>query len=123
MIRTARAFNKMSEREGVFDPSDKVKVEHHKYGIWDYYEEKNPELEKVPGKSKIEELMIIHNDFPIFLTMLKDIGSDSKCRMLLILFAVVELVSGLLPSLRLWFSGQLLSIVSILSSFLIVLFC
>lgn len=40
---------RITSRKGVFNPEDATQVKHTKLGVWDLYEEKEPELANIPG--------------------------------------------------------------------------
>lgn len=98
--------------KGTFDPEDASRVKRTKIGVWDLYEEITPELKNVPGASKIEQLFEIRQSLPYVWRMLKDVGGLKNCWFLLVSYVIVTLVAALLPAVALWYSGQLLHIVS-----------
>lgn len=95
-----------------FDPNDRKRVKHKKLGIWDYYEEVSPELEKVPGGRRLEQLNALRQSLPYVWFMLKDLSSLRSTWIILPFYAVISLVMSFLPAVTLWYSGQLLKIVS-----------
>ncbi|KAI0079057.1 P-loop containing nucleoside triphosphate hydrolase protein [Panus rudis PR-1116 ss-1] len=98
-------------RKGVFNPEDTAHVKHVQYGVWDVYEEINPALENIPGSSKVERLWEMKQDLPYVWWMLKDISSIRSCWLLLLGYAIIELILSLVPATALWYRGQLLRIV------------
>ncbi|KAI3619668.1 abc transporter related protein [Moniliophthora roreri] len=100
-------------RKGNFNPEDEKNVKHTKIGVWDLYEEKQPELERVPllKRLNVEHYLEMYNTLPFVWRMMKDIGSMRSCWFYMGAFLLVELVSSLIPALSLWYSGQLLQIV------------
>ena len=95
-----------------FDPNDEKRIRHKKFGIWDYYEEISPELEKVPGGRRLEQLNAFRQSLPYVWLMLKDLSSLRSTWVILPLYAAISLVMSFLPAVTLWYSGQLLKIVS-----------
>ncbi|KAG6885030.1 hypothetical protein C0993_006446 [Termitomyces sp. T159_Od127] len=100
-----------SSRKGSFDPSDTRNVKHSRIGVWDLYEEIQPELAHVPGSSRLEPYLEIAQNLPYVLRMLKDIGSIRACWFYLALYLIVECIASLIPAISLWYSAQLLKIV------------
>jgi hypothetical protein len=101
----------ITDRKGEFNPDDATKVKHIKFGVWDYYEEKNPEMQYVPASSHVESFMALYKDFPFFLRMLRDVASLKSCQVFLLIYIIIGVIESLIPSASLWYSGQLLSIV------------
>lgn len=97
--------------KGTFDPEDQRRVKHTQIGVWDLYEEVQPELQHVPGATKLEQLHDIKQSLPYIWRMLKDIGSLKACWGLLVMYGIVTATISLLPAVGLWYSGQLLKIV------------
>ena len=112
MARMRRRGRHWTASKGTFDPEDSLRVKHTQIGVWDLYEEIQPELQHVPGATKLEQLHDIKQSLPYVWRMLKDIGSLKNCWMLLISYALVTVTLSLLPAVGLWYSGQLLKIVS-----------
>ncbi|KAJ4473834.1 P-loop containing nucleoside triphosphate hydrolase protein [Lentinula aciculospora] len=105
-----------TNRKGKFDPNDEKQVKHTKIGkVWELYEERQPELAKIPFSSKLnlERYLGLYDSLPSVWRMLKDIGSIRACWLYLSLYLVVQLVLSLIPAVQLWYSGQLLKIVEI----------
>ncbi|KAK1232133.1 hypothetical protein PQX77_004734 [Marasmius sp. AFHP31] len=102
--------------KGSFDPQDEMKVKSTRIGVWDLYEEKQPEL-NTPWTSRLnlgttlEQLFEVINCLPYVWRMLSDIGSIRSCWAYLALYLSLEIVSSLVPALSLWYSSQLLTIV------------
>ncbi|KAF8876487.1 P-loop containing nucleoside triphosphate hydrolase protein [Infundibulicybe gibba] len=108
--RRSRARSRRGSK-GKFDPSDPVNVKHSRIGVWDLYEETQPELARVPGASYFENYFEMRNSLPFVWRMLKDIGSIRSCWSLLAMYLASEFVASLIPAVSLWYSGQLLKIV------------
>ncbi|TFK38612.1 P-loop containing nucleoside triphosphate hydrolase protein [Crucibulum laeve] len=98
-------------RKGTFDPTDASTVKHSHIGVWDLYEDIQPEFARVPGASRFESLFEMANALPYVWRMMKDIGSIRACWFLLSIYLAIEFVASLLPAVALWYSGQLLKIV------------
>lgn len=98
--------------KGTFDPEDAKHVKHTKLGVWDLYEEKSPTLARIPGGSRAESYLEMYQSLPFVWRMLKDIGSIRSCWIMLGIYAIMVVLGSLVPALSLWYSGQLLKIVS-----------
>ncbi|KAG6919464.1 hypothetical protein DXG01_005723 [Tephrocybe rancida] len=98
-------------RKGKFDPSDTKNVKQSRVGVWDLYEEIQPELAHIPGSSRLEPYIEIKQNLPYVWRMLKDIGSIRACWFHLALYLIVECIASLIPAVSLWYSAQLLKIV------------
>ncbi|KAH9972436.1 P-loop containing nucleoside triphosphate hydrolase protein [Lactifluus volemus] len=92
-----------------FEPRDGKVVEHRKLGVWDLYIERDKLLSYLPASLKIDVYVGMWNDTPYLWRTIRDICTISWP--LLSLFLILTLAQSLLPSLSLWYSGQLLSIV------------
>ncbi|OBZ79064.1 hypothetical protein A0H81_00117 [Grifola frondosa] len=99
--------------KGTFDPRDAQRVKHTRIGVWDLYEEIQPELAHVPGSSRLEHYLEMYQSFPYLWRMIKDILSIQSCWWLLVLYFSVDAVESLLPAAALWYSGQLLTILQV----------
>ncbi|KAH8101550.1 P-loop containing nucleoside triphosphate hydrolase protein [Cristinia sonorae] len=105
-------WGKKSSRKGVFDPNDADRIKHTRIGVWDVYEEKNPETQHIPiGARNWERYLEMRRDLPYVWTMLRDIGSIRDCWALLAVYTLLELIGSLIPAASLWFKGQLVHIV------------
>lgn len=103
MSRPKRRGPRVTSRKGVFNPEDATKVKHTKVGVWDLYEEKEPELARIPGSSRLERLLTMKQSLPYLWQMLKDIGSIRSCWWLLVSYMVLVVVSAMVPALALWY--------------------
>ena len=99
-------------REGTFDPEDAKHVKHTKLGVWDLYQEKAPNLARIPGATRAELYLEMCQSFPFVWRMLKDIGRIRSCWFMLGIYTSMVVLGSLVPALSLWYSGQLLKIVS-----------
>ncbi|KAF9456687.1 P-loop containing nucleoside triphosphate hydrolase protein [Collybia nuda] len=100
-----------TSKKGKFDPLDSQHVKHSHIGVWDLYEETQPQLAHIPGGSRLEPYLEILNSLPYVWRMIKDIGSIRACWFLLTVYLVIEFLASLLPAVSIWYSGQLLDIV------------
>ena len=71
-------------------------------GVWDFYEEIAPELERIPGASNWERYLQIRRDLPYVWIMLKDISSIRSCWSLMFFYGVIEVLGSLTPAATLW---------------------
>ena len=100
--------------KGAFDPDDAKRVKHSKSGVWDLYEEITPELKNIPGGAKLEHLNELRQGLPYVWRMLKDLGNLKNCWFVLSTYLICSVILSLLPAAALWYSGQMIKIVSIL---------
>lgn len=107
----ARRRRTTTTRSGKFDPEDARRVKHTRIGVWDLYEDRQTDIPRIPGSSRLETYAQIVQSMPHVLRMLKDILSIRQCRLLLSVFLVVEVLASLTPAISLWYSGQLLRLV------------
>lgn len=94
-----------SSRKGTFDPSDTRRVKHTRLGVWDLYEEINPDLQHVPGRPWIEKTYEAYAALPYLLKMVRDILAIRSCWVLLAGYAVAEVLSSLIPAATLWYGA------------------
>jgi hypothetical protein len=100
--RSRRATRRITSRRGVFNPDDTTRVKHTRLGVWDLYEEKEPELDRLPGFWRLERFLTLKQTLPYVWRMAKDIGSIRSCWPLLVLYLILELLSALVPAAALW---------------------
>ncbi|PIL33930.1 ATP-binding cassette transporter [Ganoderma sinense ZZ0214-1] len=113
MWRPGRQTNTFSDRKGTFDPTDTRHVKHTKLEVWDFYEEREPKLARIPGSSSLEKYMDLLEGLPYVWRMVKDVLAIPTCAVLLLLYAVGQLGQAIFPALGLWYQGQLLNIVQV----------
>ena len=99
-MRKSRRYAK--KRKGVaFDPQNQTPVEHHQYGVWDLYIERDPNLlSRFPKSWRIEKYSEFLNDLPYLWRTVCDVGAVAWP--LLLLYVVVTLMQSLVPALSLW---------------------
>ncbi|KAF8446437.1 P-loop containing nucleoside triphosphate hydrolase protein [Boletus edulis BED1] len=102
---------KTPQGPGAFDPNDAARIKHTRLGVWDFYEEKHPNIGPIPGASRLETASLMLQSSPYVWRMLKDICSIRRCLVLMILYLLVEVAASLVPAVSLWYSGQLLLLV------------
>ncbi|KAL7285975.1 hypothetical protein ACG7TL_001090 [Trametes sanguinea] len=110
MARGKRWGQARSSRKGTFDPQDPHRVKHTRIGVWDLYEEINPDLENIPGSTWLEKVLEAYACLPYLVRMLKDILSIRSCWVLLLSYLTADFLNSLLPAASIWYSGQLISI-------------
>jgi len=114
-VRARSAVN--PKRKGNFDISDTSKIKHTKVGIWDLYEEKAPELSKIPfydfisSRFSVEPVLEIWQNAPHIWRMLVDVANIEGCWWLLGMVVLIDLIASLIPAMTLWYSSQFLTIV------------
>ena len=92
-------------KDFIFDTEDSKNVKHSRLGVWDLYEEKHPELARIPGASKAESYLEIAQSLPYVLRMIKDLGNIENCWLLLSLYLFVIILSSLIPAVALWYTS------------------
>jgi hypothetical protein len=97
----------MTTRPGKFDPEDARRVKHTRIGVWDLYEDRQTDIPRIPGSSRLETYSQIVQSMPHVLRMLKDILSSRQCWLLLSVFLVVEVLASLTPAISLWYTPKL----------------
>ena len=100
--RKSRANRRITSRKGIFNPEDTARVKHTRLGVWDLYEEKEPELDLLPGLSRFERYLTLKQTMPYIWRMVKDIGSIRSCWPLLLAYLALELIAALIPAAVLW---------------------
>lgn len=98
MGRGGRRQGTHSNRKGNFDPNDEQHVKHTHVGkVWELYEEKQPELAKIPLASRLnlERYLGIYDSLPFVWRMLKDIGSIRACWLYLGLYLAIQFMLSL----------------------------
>ena len=85
-----------------FDTEDSKRVKHSRLGVWDLYEERHPELSRIPGASRAESYLEIAQSLPYVWRMIRDIGCIKNCWLLLSLYLFVTILSALVPAVALW---------------------
>ncbi|EGO19480.1 hypothetical protein SERLADRAFT_453452 [Serpula lacrymans var. lacrymans S7.9] len=81
-----------STAPGRFDPEDVRNVKHTRIGVWDLYEEKHPELARIPGSSRLETVLQMSHSIPYVWQMIKDITSIPRCWIFLSFYMIAEIV-------------------------------
>lgn len=99
-----RRGTRITSKKGVFNPEDVTKVKHTKVGVWDLYEEKEPELDFIPGSSRLERYLAMKQNLPFLWRMLIDIGSVRSCWWLLVAYLGLVVVSAIVPAVALWYA-------------------
>ncbi|RPD78581.1 HlyB/MsbA family ABC transporter [Lentinus tigrinus ALCF2SS1-7] len=88
-------------------------VKHRQYGVWDWYEERNPDGEH----AVLETLRAAYSQFiecaPYVARTVKDVMSIPGCALQLGVYSATELGLGLTPALSLWYQGQLLDMMEV----------
>jgi len=97
-----------------FDPDDKNNVRHFKHGVWDFYEDISDKktILQLPFLSRFKVLAKAYTDLPHVTRMLKDILSIEGVPFYFFLFIVFKFILAFMPAISLWYSGQLLVMVS-----------
>lgn len=94
-----------SNRKGKFDTNDEKTVKHTHLGkVWELYEERQPELAKIPFSSwmNLERYTALYDSLPYVWRMLKDIGSIRACWFYFGLYLAISFAGSLIPAVQLW---------------------
>ncbi|KAJ7583265.1 P-loop containing nucleoside triphosphate hydrolase protein [Mycena floridula] len=87
----------------------KPSISHVKYGIWDFYQEINPEIPRFERLgSRFRE---VYEALPFMWRMVQDVLRIRSCWLPLCIYVVTEFVTGLIPAITLWYSSQLVAVV------------
>jgi hypothetical protein len=90
---------------GTFDVNDEGRIKHTKVGVWDLYEERIAQsrfLSKLPGLETLESYAEAFRSLPYVWMMIRDIAAIKGCWMMLLVYAIVDLMLSLLPAVSLW---------------------
>ncbi|KAF8494576.1 HlyB/MsbA family ABC transporter [Russula emetica] len=109
-MRKGSCHSKKGKR-AASDPQNRTLVEHHQFGVWDLYIERDPKLSYIPTSWRIEQYAGLLNDLPYLWRTVRDVGAVAWP--LLVLYVAIILMKSLVPALNLWLSGQLLNIVQV----------
>ncbi|RPD64048.1 HlyB/MsbA family ABC transporter [Lentinus tigrinus ALCF2SS1-6] len=100
----------VDERESLEQRYPGRVVKHRRYGVWDWYEETNPDGEHF---AVFETLRGAYSQViectPYVTRTVKDVMSIPGCTLQLGIYSATELALGLTPALSLWYQGQLLA--------------
>ena len=81
----------------------RTRIEHKRYGVWDYYEEfdltNRPWLVTAPILDQWNEIVLC---LPYVVRMLKDVFNIPGCNVLMLEYATTELGMALIPAVTVW---------------------
>lgn len=78
-------------------------VKHTRYGIWDMYEEDNPDAGKVTMLARLKEKWEdVTDGLPEVVLALKDALTIPGCKLYISTFAAAELVASFIPAVSIW---------------------
>ena len=98
-MRKGRRYSK--KQKGVaLDPQNRTPCEHHQFGVWDLYVERNTKLSYSLTSWRIEEYSRLLNDLPYLWRAVCEVGEVAWP--LLLLYVVVTFMKSLVPALSLW---------------------
>ncbi len=93
-----------SKRKETPEPGNTADIQHIKLGVWDLYEELNPNSFSLP--SWLTTLPELYDELvqglPYLLRMVKDMVGIRSCRVQLASFIVIRLLLSLLPAVDIW---------------------
>ena len=84
----------------VADPPRVVK--HIQYGVWDYYEEKDPDAEQVSLLGFFKTAGTAVESFPYIVRAIKDVFAMPGCKLHMIMYTMAELSGAVIPALSIW---------------------
>lgn len=98
----------------IVDPDDRSIMRHSKVGPWDLYEDISGtrKVFGIPFLSKARAVMEAYKGYPVIKRMVQDILSITGCWPYFVLWFIVKLLLAFMPAINLWYSGQLLQMVS-----------
>ncbi|RPD54069.1 HlyB/MsbA family ABC transporter [Lentinus tigrinus ALCF2SS1-6] len=110
---SGRVYDSRKRVEQRYPQAGRV-VKHRQYGVWDWYEERNPDGEHF---AVLETLRAAYSQCiecaPYVARTVKDVMSIPGCALQLGLYSATELGLGLTPALSLWYQGQLLDMMEV----------
>ena len=85
------------------NPEDSARtVTRTQLGIWDYYEEKDPDAGRVAVWDAFKDARDIYGSLPFLLRASKDLLAIPGCAFQIAEYAVCELTSAFVPALSVW---------------------
>ncbi len=78
-------------------------VHHSRLGVWDWYEEQNPDNGRIaPSSALRKRFSELIECAPYLLRTIEDVLNIPGCRFHVIVFTLAEFGAGLIPALSLW---------------------
>ncbi|TFK85027.1 HlyB/MsbA family ABC transporter [Polyporus arcularius HHB13444] len=88
-------------------------VKHEKFGIWDYYEEKDPDGRVSLLLTVAKQYSELRQCAPYVARMIKDVMGMPGCKARLGVYAVTEHLIALIPALSLWYQSRLVEMLEV----------
>ncbi|KAI0757786.1 P-loop containing nucleoside triphosphate hydrolase protein [Daedaleopsis nitida] len=99
-----------SSGEGLSERYPGRTVMHVQQGLWDVYEEKNPDGGRIALAAGLrKKYSDVAECAPYIVRMFKHVLSIPGCRSQIGMYAMTEIGTSLVPALTLWYQGQLIS--------------
>ena len=76
-------------------------IKHIRYGVWDYYEEKDPDGERASllGLGFFKTAGTVVESFPYIVRAIKDVFAMPGCKLHMVVYTVAELTGAVIPAL------------------------
>ncbi|KAI0716184.1 HlyB/MsbA family ABC transporter [Cerioporus squamosus] len=88
-------------------------VTHERVGIWDYYDEKDPDGRVPLLLAVAKQYSQLRQCAPYVGRMIKDVAGFPGCKVRLGVYAVTEHLIGLVPALSLWYQSRLVEMLEV----------
>lgn len=105
----------MKEKEKMlFDPDDKTRVKSYEFGVWSVWQDisGSSRVFSLPFLSKAKVLMKAYEGRPYLEKMMADVSAIEGCWHDLVLWLLLSFVHAFIPAASLWYTSQLLKVVS-----------
>ena len=82
-------------------------VHHYRYGVWDMYEELNPDARKLNLRATVRQrAKELSDSAPYLLRAVKDVLAIPGCKRLVALYGVSKFASAFMPALSVWYASH-----------------
>lgn len=124
-VLSVRRSDQARKPSVMFNPDDRTVVRHTKAGVWDIYNDisgfTRRKLFRLPFLSKVKAIKEAYQGRAHVLRMVHDITTLENCALYFVAWTVLKFVSAFMPAVALWYTGQLLRLVSLPAERTIVL--
>ncbi|KAF8588476.1 P-loop containing nucleoside triphosphate hydrolase protein [Ramaria rubella] len=109
MSRRRAAHRQGSTKDAEPFDADGEHIKHTQIGVWDLYEDKRPQKERLSSSTFLQRLDEVLTSLPYVLQAVTTLAL--LCYYTLMLYLVAVLITSVLPATTLYYSGQLLHVV------------
>ena len=103
MLYTLFLLTTMSKSRRALVPSDPSRiVTHTQYGVWDYYEERDPDAGHAFFSSLGSRAKSVIEPLPYLVRAVKDIIATPGCKIYIGLYTIAEMGGAILPAITIW---------------------